>query len=145
MKKSLSLAATVLVGVTTLSACGGGSGDYCGDLESLQDDFASASELTSETAEEVFAAFGQLAESAPDEVADDWETVDSNLEGFQSALEDAGLDLANLEDIDPTTLDEDATAAIQEAYANLANEDSQAAFTAIEEHALDECDVDLSE
>lgn len=144
MKSSLTLAAIAVVAASTLSACGGGSGDYCAEVKDLSKDFANPSDLTSADAVKIFDSFGDIAKIAPSEVKDDWKTVDTNLANFQKTLEDLGIDLTNLQAAATADLSDADKTKLQEAYAKLADEKTNDAFNAIEKHALKECDVDLS-
>jgi hypothetical protein len=144
----------LVLGAGLLTGCGGGdSGEgssYCDDLKSAQEEFSAFNSDNPDAAdlEKAIDRFHQLADEAPDEVKDDWATLDGALQDFQQALEDAGLtmdDLAKIqngempENFDPAKLQE-----LAPKLQSLGDQDFQDAADNIEKHAKDECNVDLS-
>lgn len=140
---ALALAAGVLTG------CASGSSAYCDELESNAEFFQGLDSGDVDPSEfgQVFDRFGELAEQAPEEVAGDWEVLDSALQRFEDGLDEAGLDPADLEGlgsgqlpegVDPQALQELATTAQE-----LDTEEFSEAGDNIEAHAEEECGVDL--
>ncbi|TDD69480.1 hypothetical protein E1262_12615 [Jiangella aurantiaca] len=111
----LGAAAALVLGLTACS--GGGDSEYCDLLNSAQEDtsFADADPTDPEAMEEFNNQLQEVVDAAPDDLKGDWET-------FQSALEAMS---------DPEAA---------------AEQDPEAATTAmenIEQHAQDECDIEL--
>jgi hypothetical protein len=149
MKSSLSLAGIALVATATLTACGGSdAAAYCDDLSDAKDQFESLSTSDLGSIDAAFETFHELADAAPKEVSDDWKILDDGITSIESALEEAGLtfeDLAGLQSGElPEDVDMEQLEGLSEEFADLSSESFTDASEAIEEHAIDECDVDLS-
>jgi hypothetical protein len=152
--KTLVGAAVLTIAGSVLTACGGGgsdaagtSGDYCSELKTDAAFFngLDGSDLTK--IDEIFSRMHTLADQAPDDVADDWQTLDDAFSTIEDALKEAGLkasDLAALqsgqvpEGVDPSKL----TALLPKLQA-LSSEDVNAAAQRIATNAKDKCDIDL--
>lgn len=122
MKTWPAIAATLVI-MGALAACGGSDDSaYCDELK----DFESKSESIQQDAddpskamEEVSSMFDKLADKAPSEIEDEWDTLSSALSGdLDMSGEDAD------DQMDPEKLEE--------------------ASDTIAEHAKDKCDVDLN-
>jgi hypothetical protein len=136
--------AAAVLGAGLLSGCSGG-GDteaYCDGLKDAESAFSG--NMDASAIEEISDTIGDLADDAPEEVSDDWETLDNAYGDFEDALEDAGLSTADLEDPEKLQgLEEEDMQKIQEATEAMGTDDVSEATDNIEKHAKDECDVDL--
>jgi hypothetical protein len=158
MKRTAVVAAALLMGAT-LSACGddGGSGgssggSYCDQLQDAKDsvndvDFTA---LTDATYEDLVSQFQDLEDAAPDDIADDWATLNGALAQFKDILDEAGISLDDLQGMQsgeiPDDVDLDALQQLGTKMQELtASGEFEDASDAISEHALDECDIDLDE
>jgi hypothetical protein len=147
-------AAVLTVAASVLTACGGGSGssasgDYCDELKS---DAAFFNDLDSSNPDlsrmdEIFSRMHTLADDAPDEVADDWQTLDDAVSTIESALKDAGLKASDLGDLQsgqvPQGVDPSKLQALLPKLQALSSGDVSAAAQRIASNAKDKCDVDL--
>jgi len=149
-----------MVAVTTLmtgllAGCGGdgggsaGGGDYCDSIEDAKAEFGDIEGGDFAGFDQAIDTVHELADDAPDEVADDWEVLEGALDDLVAALEKAGIELSDLEAMSrgemPPGLD---PAKLQELAADMQDfggEELETATDNIEKHAKDECDVDLSE
>lgn len=116
-------------------------GDYCDLLRGAADSFSTLDPTD-------FAAtvdtFREIAAAAPSEVSAEWGQLVGVLDEFTSALEDAGLTFEDFADPDAlATLDPATLQRISELAQGL-DADTKSATDAIEQHALDECGVDLN-
>jgi hypothetical protein len=137
--------AAAVLSAGLLSGCGGG-GDtdaYCGGLEDAKAAFSGDMDATK--FDELSDQVGELVDDAPDEVKGDWETLQGALDELNGALEDAGLTAADLEDPEKLAeVDPEDAAKIQEVAESLSSDETEEASDNIQEHAKDECDIDLS-
>ncbi len=152
MRATPAIAALVL-GASLLTGCGGGDGGsssgYCDDLKSAKEEFSALDSDSPDMAdlEKAFDRMHELADEAPDEVKDEWETLDGAITDLTDALDEAGItmdDLAKMqqgempENFDPAKLQE-----LAPKMEEMGGQDFQDAADAIEKHAKDECNVDL--
>lgn len=149
MKTTTALAGAALL-VGALSACGGSDTDaYCGDLEAAQDEFSALEDADFASFDELVDTAQQLGEEAPDEVADDWETLNGAFEEFTTVLEDAGLEPSDLEGLSsgelPEGVDPESLQGVGEELQALDSEELTAATDAITEHADTECGIQLDD
>jgi hypothetical protein len=153
--KTLVGAVALIVAGSVLTACGGGgggsdaSGDYCSQLKSDKAFFASfkgGSDLSD--LDEAFSRMHTLADNAPDEVADDWKTLDGALTTIESALKEAGLkpsDLGSLQSGQvPDGVDAAKLQALLPKLEALSSSNVGEAAQRIASNAKDTCDVDLN-
>lgn len=108
MKRLASLSAVALFTLGTVTACGSDSDEFCKQVEEA--DTAPSADLDPA---EIQAKFDEIAESAPDDLQDDFDVLSE-------------IDLT-----DPASLDPDSADEITQAVDN------------ITKYAQDECDVDL--
>ena len=147
MKRLSSMLAAVVLGASLLTSCGGGTDAYCDTLKDTQKDFDDFEASDFSNFDEFTDRVEELADEAPDEVKDDWETLEKAFQGFVDALDKAGLKPEDLEGLANGEIPEDVdmealTEAMTEAEA-LGGEDFEEATKNIEKHAKDECDIDL--
>lgn len=140
------IASVFAVGV--LAGCGGGGTEaYCDDLKDAESTFDSMSDGDFENFDKVFPAFENLSDKAPDEIKDDWKTLNDGMQELKAALEDAGVspdDLAGLTSGDvPEGADAQKLAELPQKLQKLNSSELTDAADNVAEHAKKECDVDL--
>ncbi|WP_205475304.1 hypothetical protein [Nocardioides sp. SYSU D00038] len=149
----LAAALAVAPAAALLSSCGLGGAEaaespYCAAVADAKPAFASVQEGKAEKFDAAFATFHELAEQAPGDVAADWKVFDAAVVDIEEALDEAGLTFADLASLGSGELPEQADPAALEkvvaATQELASSEVMDAVTAIEVHALDECDVTLA-
>jgi hypothetical protein len=152
VKRILSAAAAVALGLGVLTACGGGddgaaASGYCDDLKATKTNLDAIQEGDLSSLEKAADQIHTLRDEAPDQVSADWKVLSDGFDKILAAFQDAGLDaddIANLQDgqmpdgVDMTAL-QNAMTEIQD----LSSEDFTKAGDEISKHAKDECDVDL--
>ena len=145
------LGAGLLTASLTLTGCGGG-GDteaYCDTLSGAKEDIDGLEAGDPGAFSTAFEAFDKLSEQAPDEVADDWKTMQEGVQQIEQAFEDAGLALDDLDEVMSGNVPEGVDMAkLQELGTTLEELDSdefQDASDAISKHAEEECDITLGE
>jgi hypothetical protein len=153
VKRLTSMLAATAFAASLLSGCGGDGGggstdSYCDSLKETQKDFEDFEASDFSNFDEFTERVEELADDAPDEVKADWEALAGAFKAFVDALDDAGLDPADLEGLAsgeiPEGVDMEAlTEAMTEAQA-LGSEEVEQATENIEKHAKEECDIDLS-
>lgn len=146
--KKLALAGAVLAAATTLTACGSGSSAYCSDLKSATKEFDSLEGSDLGQIDQAFATFHKLADEAPSDVESDWKVLDDGITSVEKSLDEAGIKLEDLAKVQQGELPEGVDMAKLQGLAadfqKLSDEKFTKASDAIEKHAKDECDVDLS-
>src|SRR5262245_43973552 len=147
---TLTLAASVLAGCGSNGSDASSSGDYCSELKADKTYFASLSGSDADLSklDELFQRMHTLADDAPDEVADDWKTLDDALTTIENALKEAGLkpsDLASLQNGQPPSgVDLSKLQALSGKLQALSSSDVSEAANRIAQNAKDNCDVDLT-
>ena len=126
-----------------LSAAG-----YCSSVGSVQQDFESFEASDFSNFDEFTERVEGLADEAPDEVKDDWKVLADAFRAFVAALENAGLEPADLAGLSDGEIPEGTDlAALQEALTQvqaLGTDEVQQATDNIEKHAKDECNLDFT-
>ncbi|NYG55968.1 hypothetical protein [Nocardioides perillae] len=165
MKRNLALSASAVLLAGVLAGCGGddggssaegsgGSGggatdDYCAALEQAKEDIDALEQGDVAQFEQTFQVIGELAEQAPDEVAADWRVLDETLTGLETSLADAGLELADLEQLSAGEVPEGVDMAKLQQLAtemqSFSSAEVEEAGDAISEHAQSECGIDLDD
>lgn len=151
---ALVAAGTLMAGV--LSACGGDGGNganatdtYCDSMAAAKDSFADFDSGDMAGLEKAIATFHELAAEAPDDISAEWETLDGAMVTLEDGLAEAGIELSDLEAISngelPEGIDMEKLTALGEDLEQMGAEEVEKAAEAIETHAKDECDIDLSE
>ncbi|MGH3367726.1 MAG: hypothetical protein ACRDOY_11025 [Nocardioidaceae bacterium] len=149
MVRSLALAgAAVLLGA--LAGCGDGGTEasstdaYCSELKSVQKEFDAlgSGNINGANLDKAFDRMQELADQAPEAVADDWAKIDNALTQMEAGLKDLGIgfeDITNpekLQDVDPAKLQEFG-AKMQK----FAGKEFDAAGKNIQRHAKQECGI----
>lgn len=150
MKHTVVLVAVATLFSGMLTACGGDSDSaaYCDALKDAKSDFSTLETGDFGKLDEAIDQLHELAADAPDDVKDDWETVDGALTDLQDAFEEAGLELSDLEGLSngdiPEGVDMEKLTTLTQDLGSITSDKVQEAGDNIEKHAKDECDVDLS-
>lgn len=164
MKRHLALSASAVLLAGVLAGCGGGDGgegssgeasggnatdDYCTALEQAKEDIDALEQGDVAQFEQTFQVLGELSEQAPDEVAAEWQVLDETLTGLEDSLAEAGLELADLEQLSAGEVPEGVDMAKLQALAtemqSFSSAEVEEAGDAISEHAQTECGIDLDE
>jgi len=148
---ALALAATVL------TACGGGNssssasgGGYCDELKADKTYFDSLSGSNSDVSnlDTVFQKVHELAADAPDNVSDDWQTLDGAISTIEDALQSAGLKASDLAALQkgqiPKGVDVSKLQALAPKLQALSSSNVSDAADRIAADAKKTCDVDLT-
>lgn len=148
MKKSLGLTAAMALAAATLSACGGGTEEYCNSLEDAEAEFSAIDEGDLGNFGDAIDRMREIGADAPDEVADDWEVLTGALDDMEQALDDAGLTFDDLGTLSttgelPEGVDPSALTGLQEQLGSLDSDETNAAGDAIDAHAEEECGITL--
>lgn len=159
MRRSAAIAAGLVLGAGLLSGCGGddgdskaaGGGDYCDTLKAAAKTVQSFTGDSSDFSkfDDFIDAAKDLEEQAPSDLADDWKIVIGGMEDLTAAVEDSGITLEQLMAAAttgemPPGVDQAKLMALAPKLQSLSGEEMEAATDAIDKHAKDECDVDLS-
>ena len=151
MKTPLALASAALL-AATLAGCGGSNdgpdSEYCKDLKSASTQFDSLQGSDVSKLDEAFKTFHTLADEAPAEVEAEWKTLDGGITQIETALKQAGLEFEDFEQLQQGKMPEGVDVAKLEGLAKefqkLNSKEFDNASKAIEKHAKDVCEVDLS-
>ncbi len=134
------LAVTALL--LTATSCGDDDGDYCGALTSNQTLFAE--DGTGQELITKISNLADLAEKAPDDLADEWQVFLGALEALDGAIKDAGLDAADIVGgVRPAGVSDEEWTAIKSAADALAAAGVADALSGIDQQAKDVCKVQL--
>jgi hypothetical protein len=148
--------ATLALTATMLVACGSGdsgssaSGGYCDELKADKTFFASLNGSNADLGDldQVFSKMHTLAGKAPDNVSDDWKTLDGAVTTLETALSDAGLKPSDLAAIQkgqvPKGVDVSKLQALGPKLQALSTSDVTDAAKHISDDAKKSCGVDLS-
>jgi hypothetical protein len=129
----------------SLSACGDDEKNYCNALESDQQVFAEMQDDTSGLAllKHLTMLHG-LADKAPDDLTDEWQTFLGALDAFAGTMHDLGVNPDDFVDGKPPAgLSEDDRKRIADAASELSSPDVVEAANGIEQHAKDVCKLQL--
>jgi hypothetical protein len=131
-----------------LTGCGGSDTDaYCDSLKDAKADIESLDAGDVAQFDEAFKTIHKLADEAPDEVKDDWEVLDGALSDMEKALNDAGLELSDLEGLSsgqlPEGVDQAKLAQLGEQMQAIASDEVTEAGENIDKHAEDECGIKI--
>lgn len=155
MKIFQTLASVVLVG-SALAACSGGDaggggdaagGSYCKDIAAAKPVFENLASGDLAQLEKGFATFHQLAAEAPEDLKEEWKTLDDAATTVEGALKEAGLKMSDLAGIQQGTIPEgvDVTklTSLAADLQKLNTPDFEAARAEIAKQAKDSCEVEL--
>jgi hypothetical protein len=138
-------AALTLALLVLAAGCGDPEKAYCGALKSDQKMFAEMQDDTSGLALlKHRTALHQLADQAPDDLTDEWQTFLGAIDAFAGTLHDAGVAPGDFVDGQPPAgLSAEARTRIADAANELASEDVVTAANGIEQQAKDVCKLQL--
>lgn len=136
-------AAVLLLGA--LVGCGSAEEDYCRALEAEQQRFAEMQQDSSGLGLLAQRSLlDRLAEKAPDDLQDEWQTLLGALDAFDRTLADVGVEPEDFVDgAPPAGLGAEQRARIARAADELASADVVAAANGIEQQAKDVCKLQL--
>jgi hypothetical protein len=141
------LATPVLMAVLLLvvPGCGSEEKGYCDALESDQQLFAEMQEDTSGLGLlEHRKTLRALAEKAPDDLTDEWQTLLGALDAFAGTLDEVGVEPGDfVGGQPPETLSPEDRTRIANAASELSSTDVVEAADGIEQHAKDVCKLQL--
>jgi hypothetical protein len=129
-----------------LAGCGGNSiDDYCNDLSAHRKQFAEMVESTSPTALlSHLSMLHDLADKAPEDLADEWQTFNGALDDLDKAIKDAGVKPSDFKDGKPPAgLSATETRAIADAATQVETDDVVQAASGIEQQGRDVCKVNI--
>jgi ABC-type phosphate/phosphonate transport system substrate-binding protein len=147
---TLALAATVLASCGSSNSDSSASGGYCDELKADKAYFESlsGSDADMSNLDQVFTKVHTLADDAPDNVADDWKTLDDAISTIETALKDAGLkpsDLAAMQKGQmPQGVDLSKLQELAPKLQSLSSGDVTTAANNIADDAKKTCDLDLA-
>ena len=143
--RRLFTAAVSTVLLLSLAGCGDGEKSYCHALESDQQAFAEMQDDTSGLALlKHRTMLHGLADKAPDDLTDEWQTFLGALDAFAGTLRDVGVEPDQFVDGKPPAgLGEDDRKRIADAASELSSPDVVEAANGIEQHAKDVCKLQL--
>lgn len=132
----------------SLAGCASETEKYCGALEDqkaeLTDLAARSADPDTDVLSETLDAWRELHEQAPDDVADEWQTLVFALEGVVDAFEAAGTTPSEFDPENPPAgVEADDVQRLEDAAAELVSQRVIAAGDGLEQHAKDVCKVDL--
>ena len=151
MKTPLALASATLLAVT-LAGCGGSDdgpdSEYCKDLKAASTRIGSLTSGDASTLDDAIKDFHTLAGEAPDEVKDDWKTLDEGMRTVEAALKKAGLKPSDLEELQngklPEGVDVEKLQGLATDVQKLSGPEFTKANDAVTKHAKDVCKIDLA-
>ena len=140
----LALAVTLLAGV--LAGCGSEQDAYC---DAVTDHQQELSDIVGggepDALLQALDAFHDLEDTAPSDIADEWQQVVSSVEGLQEALDDAGVDPATYDrSRPPAGLTDEQRKAIDAAASRLGSAETAQALQDLDQQARDVCHTPLT-
>lgn len=146
MRRLLALALALALAVPLLAGCGSDQDDYCGAVEEHQTELTDI--VSSNRRDALLQAqtiFEDLRESAPDDVADEWQVIVGAVDGLGDALRDAGADPETYDAADPPAgVTAEQEEAIAEASTRLASSEVAEALRAVDQQVRDVCHTPLT-
>jgi hypothetical protein len=163
MVRSLALTGAAVL-LSAVAGCGGGgdSSDqadqadsggaspeqYCSALRNTQEEFGAlnSGQLTGQNVQRIFDRIHGIADQAPPEISQEWRTLDGAIGQMESGLQDLGLGFEDLQDpqkladVDPKQLQQ-----FGQEMQKLSGQKFERAGNRIEQHAKQECNIDLSQ
>jgi hypothetical protein len=142
MKRTAAVLITTIVGITTLSGCGGGD-PYCDAVGKHQDTLNTFGQKRTNAAYATYAkVFAEVGKQAPKAVKKDWTTLSTVTNGILEAQEKAGVKLEDMRDtskvkkLSPAQLEE-----LNAAYKKFNGTAQQR--NAVVKNVLQQCDIKL--
>ena len=155
MNKILGAGAAALMTVTLLAGCGGdddgggSGGGYCDDLQATKATVTSLgdNDISQATFDDLTSSVHTIADEAPGDIQDDWNTIADTLDTFNQAMSDAGIDFDNIQKLGQPggpTVDPAKLQAIQEAAGKLDTDAITTASDNINKQVKSECGFELN-
>ena len=143
------MAVTGVLVAATLTGCSSQTEQYCGALEENKQQIKDLAKSAEDQDGDLFGAsleiFGELKAEAPDDVADEWDTLIFAIGSLDGALDDAGITAGEYQlGQRPRGVTEGEMTAIENAAEELRSEPVVVAGDGIEQHAIDVCKTDLT-
>jgi hypothetical protein len=140
----LGVAAVTLTLLPLVAGCGHAQG-YCDRVRGHQSDLGSITRDGDRAALlRALPIFEDLADAAPDDVADDWRLLVTRIRGLDTALTAADVDAATYDPKHPPSrLSAEQLGVIRRAAAQLAASDTQQALAQVQQEVLDVCHTPL--
>ena len=147
-RSSALLAAAVLSLPLGLGACGFGDVEaYCAELADSREQFEAIDSGGEVSFGELIDVFDQLGDAAPDEVSEQWATLNEGTDELQDRLDEADIDVDELDRMISGDIDEDVDLEKLEevgaALEGFGGQEYEEAADEIAEHAEAECDITL--
>lgn len=144
-RRALAGSVALVLALGLLGGCGNQEEDYCQALEADQEAFAAMQQDTSGLGLlRQRPLLQRLADNAPDDLADEWQTLTGALDAFSDTLEEVGVDPEDFEaGTPPDSLSDADRSRIEEAADELSSADVVAAANGIEQQAKDVCKLQL--
>lgn len=99
MKRIAAVLVTTIVGITTLSGCGGGGDPYCDAVEKNKNTLNTFGQKRTNAAYAKYAkVFGDIGKEAPVAIKKDWTTLSTVTTGILTAQKKAGVKLEDMTD-----------------------------------------------
>lgn len=99
MKRTAAVLVTTIVGITTLSGCGGGGDPYCDAVEKNKNTLNTFGQKRTNAAYATYAkVFADVGKDAPAAIKKDWTTLSTVTTGILDAQKKAGLKLEEMTD-----------------------------------------------
>jgi hypothetical protein len=132
--------------VPLLVACGDAQDDYCDAVAEHQKDLSEVVGSGEPDAMlQALDTFEDLADRAPSDITDEWQQVNTSIEGLQQALDDAGVDASTYDrDKPPAGLTAQQKKAIDDAAARLGGAETLQALKDLDQQARDVCHTPLT-
>ena len=153
MNRILIAVTVATLSLAPLTACGGEAADsargesYCADLKSAKQQVDALKDGDFSALAKTTEVMHQLADEAPDEIKGDWESLVASVDQLVALLEGAGLsdqDMASLQSGQiPDGADMKALQQLMSELQALNTTEFQQASDNIDQHAQDECGLDL--
>lgn len=144
------LAAVVLLLPLTAAGCGEDPDRFESYCATVKDEQAGLSRVLDESGGSSgllpgLPAFERLEDAAPDDIADDWSVLVQRLSSLADALEDAGVDPATYDPVDPPDgVTAEQEEAISLAAGSVATEAVREALENVQQQARDVCKTELA-
>lgn len=153
MKRIVGAGIGALLVMGALTACGGddnsnSSGSYCDDISNVKDSIQGlqGDDLTQAKFDQLTADLKGIANEAPADVQDDWQTMEDAITTLNTALDKAGVsldDLKNLGSSGAPTLDPAKLQELAAAAQSLSSSELESAQKAIQTQVKDDCNIDI--
>lgn len=127
------------------TGCASETETYCGDLAERRDELTElAASPDADALQETLGVLGELRDSAPADIEDEWSTLVFAYETLVAAFDAAGTSPGEYDPANPPEgVTESESRRIEGAAADLGSRRVLAAADGLEQHARDVCDVDL--